>query len=148
MAACAYSAFYFPVDKLNYGFGLVAVFTIFFSSHLQIQLPRTKIHLSVSEVLIFFTLLYYGASMAVILAASEALYTSIQLRFRGTNIKNSTIALNVGLGAVSTFLTALVLKAGFNLLGPDLKYFTSKKIRLFNNHPKRTAVINEIIANR
>lgn len=115
LAVCGYSVYYFPLGELNIGFYVVAVITIFFSSHLQIQLPRTKIHVSISEVLIFFTLLFYGGSAAVILAALESLYTSVQLRFRGTNIKNSTIALNVGIGSVSTFLTALIVNALFDL---------------------------------
>lgn len=113
LAVFGYSVYNFPLWELNYGFYLVAVVTIFFSSHLQIQLPRTKIHLSISEVLIFFTLLFYGAAAAVLVAALESLYTSLQLRYKGTNIKNSTISLNVGIGAVSTFLTALILNLLF-----------------------------------
>lgn len=108
-----YSAYNFPIRELNIGFYLVAVLAIFFSSHLQIQLPRTKIHLSTSEVLIFFTLLFYGAAAAVLVAALETLYTSFQLRYKGTNIKNSTISINVGIAAVSTFITALVLNTLF-----------------------------------
>jgi diguanylate cyclase (GGDEF)-like protein len=112
-AVCAYSIYHFPLKELNILFYVVAIVTIFFSSRLQIQLPRTKIHVSISEVLIFFTLLFYGSAAAVLLATLESLYTSIQLRFRGTNIKNSTIAINGSVGALSTFVTALVLNAIF-----------------------------------
>lgn len=97
-----------PIDT---NFLILAPFTVFFSSYLRINLPRTKIYLSFSEVLIFYTLLVYGGGSAVILAALESFYTSISFRRKGINIKNKTILVNVLNGTTSTFLTAVTVAA-------------------------------------
>ncbi len=60
-------AFYrFPVDKINAGLIALSIVTVFFSSYLRIQLPRTKIHLTVSDALIILSLLIYGGEVAVL----------------------------------------------------------------------------------
>jgi diguanylate cyclase (GGDEF)-like protein len=102
---------------LDAGFFILVPITIFFSSYLRIQLPRTKIHLSVSEVLVFYTLLIYGSGAAVLLASLESLYTSFNFRRKGINIKNKTILFNVTLGGVSTYFTA----AAVHLIYPSTK---------------------------
>lgn len=94
---------------LDLGFFILVPITIFFSSYLRIQLPRTKIHLSVSEVLVFYTLLIYGSGAAVLLASLESLYTSFNFRRQGINIKNKTILFNVTLGGISTYFTAFAI---------------------------------------
>ena len=96
---------------LDLGFFILVPVTIFFSSYLRIQLPRTKIHLSVSEVLVFYTLVVYGTGGAFLVAALEALYTSLHLRKTGINIKNKTILFNVTLGGISTYFTAFAVNS-------------------------------------
>ena len=96
---------------LDLGFFILVPVTIFFSSYLRIQLPRTKIHLSVSEVLVFYTLLVYGSGAAVLLASLESLYTSFNFRRQGINIKNKTILFNVTLGGISTYFTAFAVNS-------------------------------------
>jgi diguanylate cyclase (GGDEF)-like protein len=99
----------FPVGKVNAGLIALSVVTIFFSSYLRIQLPRTKIHLTISDALIILSLVIYGGAVAVVLAALESCYTSLNLRRKGISIKARTILLNVGVAAISTFLTAVVV---------------------------------------
>lgn len=96
---------------LDLSFFILVLITIFFSSYLRIQLPRTKIHLSVSEVLVFYTLLIYGSGAAVLLASLESLYTSFNFRRQGINIKNRTILFNVTLGGISTYFTAFAVNS-------------------------------------
>jgi len=98
----------FPVEKINAGLIALSVVTVFFSSYLRIQLPRTKIHLTISDALIILSLLIYGGSVAVLLAALESAYTSLNFRRQGISIKTKTIFLNVAVAAISTFLTASV----------------------------------------
>ena len=93
----------------DFGFLILATLTIFFGSYLRIQMPHTKVHLSVSEVLIFYTLLTYGGGSAVLLAAFEALYTSLNFRRKGITIKNKTILFNITLSIISTYLTATAI---------------------------------------
>ena len=117
IVALAVSVMNFTNEQIDRGFFILAPITIFFSSYLRIQLPRTKIHLSFSEVLIFYTLLVYGGGSAVILSALEAFYTSLNFRRKGINIKNRTILFNVVIGAISTFLTAGTV----NYIFPSIK---------------------------
>lgn len=97
----------FPYEKVNAGLIALSVVTVFFSSYLRIQLPRTKIHLTISDALIILSLMIYGGEVAVLLAALESCYTSMNFRRQGISIKTKTIFLNVAVAALSTFLTAL-----------------------------------------
>ena len=103
-----WSVFTFPVDRINAGLIALSVVTVFFSSYLRIQLPRTKIHLTISDALIILSLMIYGGEVAVLLAALESCYTSLNFRRQGISIKTKTIFLNVVVAAISTFLTATV----------------------------------------
>jgi diguanylate cyclase (GGDEF)-like protein len=109
LAVLGWSVFQFPVEKINAGLVTLSVVTVFFSSYLRIQLPRTKIHLTISDALIILSLLIYGGEIAVLLAALESCYTSLNFRRQGISIKSKTICLNVAVAAVSTFLTACVV---------------------------------------
>ncbi len=99
----------FPLESVNAGLVALFVVTVFFSSYLRIQLPRTKIHLTVSDALIILTLLIYGGKTAVIMAAFESLVTTLNFRRQGINIKNRTIVLNVAVAAFSVYVTTLAV---------------------------------------
>ncbi len=105
--ASVISVYNFPFGKLDGTLLILAIITIFFSSSFQIQLPRTKIHLTVSDALIFLSLLIYGGEISVLMAVCESIYTSFHFRRKGINIKPQTIALNGAIAALSTFVTAL-----------------------------------------
>ncbi|HEX8247368.1 MAG TPA: hypothetical protein VF599_04225, partial [Pyrinomonadaceae bacterium] len=108
-AALAWSVYSFPVEKISAGLIALAIVTVFFSSYLGIQLPRTKIHLTISDALILLSLLIYGSEIAVLLAGFESFYTSLKFRSKGINIKTKTIFINSAIASVSTFLTAQVV---------------------------------------
>jgi len=115
-AICCYSAYTLPAARLEPSLLIVILTTIGFSSLLTIQIPRAKVHLSVSDSLIFLTLLIYGGEVAVLLAATEAACASLGLRKKGVFIRLDGILFNVALMTFSTFLTsrALVLLFGAN----------------------------------
>lgn len=116
--ALAFSVYDLPVQKANVNLIFLALATIISSTFSQIQLPRTKIHITVSDILIFVALLIYGGEIAVLLAMLENLITSISFRQRGINIKVQTMFLNVAIAGISTFLTALSVKYIFgNIIG-------------------------------
>ncbi|HVE59546.1 MAG TPA: EAL domain-containing protein, partial [Pyrinomonadaceae bacterium] len=104
-----WAIFSFPGEKVNAGLVALSVVTVFFSSYLRIQLPRTKIHLTISDALIILSLVIYGGAVAVVLAALESCYTSLNLRRKGITIRARTVLLNIGVAAISTFLTAMVV---------------------------------------
>ena len=104
---------YFPLERISVNLVALSIVTVFFSSYLRIQLPRTKIHLTVSDALIMLSLLIYGGEVAVLLAGFETLFTTLNFRRKGVNIKNRTILLNVAVAAFSSFITAIAVKLLF-----------------------------------
>src|SRR5262245_50117285 len=92
--AVLWSIYRFPVQAVDWQLVVLGTVTICFSSFLRIQLPRTKIHVTTSDVAIILSFLYYGGEVAIILAVLEAGFTSLSYRLRGGTIKNKTIVAN------------------------------------------------------
>ena len=111
---CIFSIAGFKSETIDLKFFVLAPLTIFFSSYLRIQLPRTKIHLSISEVLIFYILLVYGSGAAVLIAGFESFYTSLTFRRQGINIKNRTILFNVGMSVTCVYFAAMSVSLIFS----------------------------------
>lgn len=110
-----YSAFLIPFEKLNITFFALLTFTVFIGSTLQIQLPRTKIHLSFAEATIFYFILMYGVEAAVLTSALETLYASFSFRRKNINIKSQTIVLNVAFGIITTYSSGTVASNLFSI---------------------------------
>ncbi|MDQ3817233.1 MAG: hypothetical protein M3362_06035, partial [Acidobacteriota bacterium] len=102
---CLFSAFRLPVEQLDIRFLLLAFVTICISSRLSVKIPSFTSHISVSDTFIFLTLLLYDGETAVLLAAAEALLST--MRF---SKKASTILFNSAVLAISTFLSAWTLR--------------------------------------
>lgn len=104
-AFCAYSL---PLAQLDRRFVILAFATILVGSRITIEIPRTNYHISVSDTFIFLTLLLFGGQAAVLLAATEALTSSVRFS------RKPIVALfNIGVMACSTGLTAAALHIGF-----------------------------------
>ncbi len=95
-----------PIGRLDLYLLVLAAFTIGLGSRITIQIPRSKIHVAVSDTFVFLALLLYGAEVAIILAASEAFCSS----WRFCN-KKITVVFNAATMAISTSLVVLTLKA-------------------------------------
>jgi diguanylate cyclase (GGDEF)-like protein/PAS domain S-box-containing protein len=78
--------------------------TLVFGSRIGIQIPHVKAEITVSDTFIFLILLLYGGEAAVLIAAAEALCSS--MRFTS---KWFTRLFNSALLACSTLVTAAVL---------------------------------------
>lgn len=124
IAAIVWAIHGFPVHKINAALIVLSVVTIFFSSYLRIQLPRTKIHLTISDALIFMSLLLYGGEVSVLLAVLETTFTTLNFRRQGVTIKLKTVVINVLVSAVSVFVTALAVSFAFGPIG-SITGFTS-----------------------
>lgn len=100
---CAHTFYFFEKNILDvFYFGLLTV-TILAAVFINIQLPRTKIHLSFAEAAIFYTILMYGTGAAVLLGALETIFSAFSLRRKGIPIKTQTIFLNAAMTIISTF---------------------------------------------
>jgi diguanylate cyclase (GGDEF)-like protein len=126
--AVVWAIYYFPYEKIDAGLIVLSGIMIFFSSYLRIQLPRTKIHLTISDALIIVALLTYGGEISVLLAALESCSTSLNLRSQGVTIKTKTVGLNVLIAAVSVFITSHV--AGY-FFGAFTSSFEAKDLTAF-----------------
>jgi diguanylate cyclase (GGDEF)-like protein/PAS domain S-box-containing protein len=110
-AACLLSLYgqvWHPSVPLDARFLLIAVVTVFISSRLSVFIPRVRGEITVSDSLIFLTILLYGGDAAVLLATAEAFCSS--LRFNKLWL---TIAFNAGMMACATFLTVFALRLWF-----------------------------------
>ncbi len=108
VAACLFSAYHLPVAQIDIKFLLLAFVTVVISSRIMIQLPRANAKITVSDALIFLTILVYSGEAAILLAAAEALSTSFRFNKKwGTRLFNSALL------ACSTFLTVWTLRLCF-----------------------------------
>ena len=86
----------------------MAVITVGIASRITIQIPRVRGFISVSDTLLFLTILIFGGEAAILLAAAEGLCSSLRV-----SKKFSTIRFNAGVLAFSTFLTVRALDLCF-----------------------------------
>ena len=112
-AAVVFSVLHFPTERLDLRLLALAVVTIAISSRLTIRIPRISGHISVSDTFFFLTILIYGGEVAVLLAAAEALCSSLRFSNKSIHIKPLTIAFNSGMMACSTFITFIVVQLSF-----------------------------------
>lgn len=110
-AAAVWACVTFPVDRIDATFVGLAVVTIFFSGYLHIQLPKTKIHLTASDALIFLAFLMFGGQTAVLLALSETAYTSLVLRKKtSVKMRPRTVLINVSISVITAMAMVLAVQ--------------------------------------
>ncbi len=98
--------------KLDLRFLFLAVITLAIGSRITIQIPRVKGQVSLSDTFIFLVILMFNREAAVLLAAADALYSSVRF-----SKKMTTILFNVGVMACSTFVAVSTVQF---LLGPQV----------------------------
>lgn len=92
---------------------VLGAFTVFVGSRMTIQIPRFKGYVSVSDTLIFLTLLLYGGDFAIMLAAIEAATSAWKFCNRKV-----TVLFNAATLAISTTAVVLTLK-GFGFYAEE-----------------------------
>lgn len=99
---------------------LLVALTVGIGSKMTIQIPRFKSHVSVSDTLIFLTLLLYGGGFAVMLAAVEA--TVSAWKFCNRKV---TVFFNAGTMALSTSAVVFAIDSLRHAFGtPNVYGFT------------------------
>lgn len=86
---------------------LLTLIAVAAGSFLQIQLPRTKIHISITDGAVFYAFLVYNIEIAILLSATEAIFSSFYLRKKGLVLKNETVLFNFSASIITTFLTGM-----------------------------------------
>jgi signal transduction histidine kinase/ActR/RegA family two-component response regulator len=89
-------------------FLVIVAITVLLSSRIVIKIPHFDSHISVSDTFVFLTLLLYGYEAAILIAASEALVSSV--RFCR---KRLTVAFNWASAAWSACVTSYLLHFAF-----------------------------------
>jgi len=107
--ALGWAVWNFPKDHIDWRLAGLTIITVFFSSFLRIQLPRTKIHVTTSDAAIILSLLWYGGETAIILSFLETAFTSVSYRRGGGTIRYKTILVNVVVAVVAVFVTTLIV---------------------------------------
>ena len=95
-----------PLSRIDAGLIGLSVLTIFCSCFLRIQLPRTNVHLTISDALIIITMILYGGEIALILAVVETGVATLNLLRQGLQIRIRTIAINIMIAAIAVFVAS------------------------------------------
>src|SRR4030095_1274809 len=122
VGALLFSVGTLPVARLDVRFLLLGVL-VCVSSHVAVRIPRVSGRITVSDTLIFLTLLLYGGAAAVLLSALEGVYASLRI-----SRKPITILFNAAVLALSTFLTATALRALFGAADVAAKDYTASAL--------------------
>jgi signal transduction histidine kinase/CheY-like chemotaxis protein len=99
------------VAQLDLAFLFLALMTVAVSSSVAVRIPYVTGRITVTDTLIFLTMLLYGGEPAVLLAAADGLCSSLRI-----SRKPRTILFNMGVMACSTFLTVSALRLCFGPL--------------------------------
>lgn len=113
IAMAGISVLRFPTERIDLSFVALLALTLAVSSRLTVRIPRISAHISVADTFFFFTILMYGAEAAVLLAATEALVSSIRFSRKSIYIRPVTIVFNSAMMTCATFVTVAVVSAVF-----------------------------------
>jgi len=105
----AFSAGHMTRQQIDIRFLLLVLATVLIGPRLSIQIPRVRAHISVSDTFIFLALLLFGGEAAVLLATTEALFSSLRI---GSKVR--THLFNSSVMACATFLTVWTLRFCFS----------------------------------
>ena len=103
---CFFAAYRLDPRIVGLKLGVLAVLTFCISSRITIKIPRFGSWISISDTFIFLTLLLYGSEAAILMAATEALLTSVRSNYCR---KPTTILFNWACAAGAVSITSYTL---------------------------------------
>lgn len=113
VGVAGWSALHLDPSHFDLPLAGITVLTLVFGSYLRIQLPKTKIHLTLSDTLIFVTFLVYGSHVAIVLGSIEAMTSSLNFRRKGVSMSRKTMLINVLITALSISFMAWSVDLSF-----------------------------------
>ena len=113
VTSCGVVAFLHSSSRLDFSrldsrFALLVGMALLLTSRITIPIPRLSSKISVSDTFVFLSLLLYGGPTAVVVGATEALFSSVQFSRRPR-----IVVFNWAAAAVSIFITSTVLERIF-----------------------------------
>jgi signal transduction histidine kinase/ActR/RegA family two-component response regulator len=109
-AITIYCGLRLPVSRIDLRFLLLALMVVV-ASQIAVRIPRVSGRITVSDTLIFLTMLLYGGQAAILLSAVEGVCSSLPITRR-----LRTILFNVGMLTSSTAVTVVALHFSFGPL--------------------------------
>lgn len=118
----------FPLQKVDAGLAALSVLTIFLGSYLRFQVPRTTIYITVSDALVFLSLILYGGEVAVVVGTFESIFASFNFRRTGGIKRIRTAVINILIAAFSIFVTTFAVSTIFGPPELALEEFSRSKL--------------------
>ena len=106
--ALLYSLYSLHLAQLDLRFAALLGMTIVLSPRIVVPIPRLSSQISVSDTFVFLILLLYGGPAAVLVASTEALFSSLRFSRRP-----QTVLFNWGCTALSVFITSAFVSFAF-----------------------------------
>ncbi len=106
IAILVMAAYTFPLEILDIKLAVFSTVTVFFSSKLQITVPRTKICFTVSDALLLVAIIIFGWQTATILSFLTCLYGCFALKDKS----NLTSPVSVSVGTMTVFAAGFSAK--------------------------------------
>lgn len=106
-----------PRTIFSAGFFALALFGVFVAPKMSLSLPRSRLHLSFSDSIVYFTFLIYGGDTAIVMAFVETLANSAWLKRRGAIAGNRIVLFNSSIAALVTGAAYVTLKYSSGTLG-------------------------------
>jgi len=106
-----------PLNSLGIGFIGLLLFAILVAPRMTLTLPRSNFFVSFSDSVIFFTYLFYGPELAVLVTFAETVANCIFLKRKGVLNGKWMILFNASLTAASTAIAVASLSFFSSLFG-------------------------------
>ena len=103
-----YSCYTLPYQQLDFRFLLLFSLTIGISSGIGIRVPRVNTTITVADSFVFLTLLLYGPTAAVIVAAGDGLSSGLRI-----SKKWITVFFNASATSLAVFMTGAISQSLF-----------------------------------
>jgi signal transduction histidine kinase/CheY-like chemotaxis protein len=107
-AALLYSLYQIHPSQLDLRFAALLGVTLLLSPRIVIPIPRLSSQVSVSDTFVFLILLLYGGPAAVLVASTEAAFSTLRFSRR-----LQTVLFNWGCAALSVLITSTILTYAF-----------------------------------
>ena len=110
LIALACSVLALPMERLGLGTIVLGIAVAAAATRLKIELPRSNKHLSLSDGIVLFSVLYLGGEYAVLMCGASALVTEVWEFRRGSVVRQLT---NFCIAVITVFVTSVGILAFF-----------------------------------
>ena len=106
---------------VSVGVFAIMVWAVLTASHVRIQLPLTNLFLSIADVFIIYTLLSFGAELAVLLTVIAEVYAAVRRWVEEGNANLLSIVASTSISVVTVFTTVAAVTCVLGFSAPALE---------------------------